>query len=112
MAQLLPVRHNGTAGRQLRHTYAHRIAVDITFFDTATNYRVTVRNGVLVYRKRPADASSAQATLEFANKLRLLTFAAGDADSPGLTVTGDANALPSIMAAVDRPDPSFNIVEP
>ena len=27
------------------------VAVDITFLDTATNYRVTVRNGVLVYRK-------------------------------------------------------------
>ena len=39
-------------------------------------------------------------------------FAAGDADSPGLDVTGDANALPSIIAVVDRPNPSFNIVEP
>jgi alkyl sulfatase BDS1-like metallo-beta-lactamase superfamily hydrolase len=88
------------------------VAVDITFADTATNYRVTVRNGVLVYRNRPADEATAQATITFANKMRLLAFAAGDADSPGLDVTGDANAMPSVLAVVDRPDPGFNIVEP
>ena len=88
------------------------VAVDITFLDTADNYRVTVRNGVLVYRKRPADESTAQATIKFANKMRLLAFAAGDADSPGLEVTGDASAMPSVLAVVDRPDPGFNIVEP
>ena len=59
-----------------------------------------------------ADAATAQATVKLANKLRLLAFAAGDADSPGLEVTGDANALPSILAVLDRPDPGFNIVTP
>jgi linear primary-alkylsulfatase len=88
------------------------VAVDVTFSDIATNYRLTLRNGVLVYRKAPAEQATAQATIKLANKLRLLTFAAGDADSPGLEVTGDANALPSIIAVVDRPNPSFNIVEP
>jgi len=67
---------------------------------------------VLVYRAVPADASTANATVKLANKLRLLTFAAGDSDSPGLEVIGDANALPSILAVVDRPDPNFNIVTP
>ena len=33
-------------------------------------------------------------------------------DSPGLEVTGDANALPSMLAVVDRPDPGFNIITP
>ena len=88
------------------------VAVDITFLDIATNYRLTLRNGVLVYRKVPADAATAQATVKLANKLRLLAFAAGDADSPGLEITGDANALPSLLAVVDRPDPGFNIVTP
>ena len=60
----------------------------------------------------PADESTAQATVKLANKMRLFAFAVGDADSPGLEITGDANALPSIMAVVDRPDPGFNIVEP
>jgi alkyl sulfatase BDS1-like metallo-beta-lactamase superfamily hydrolase len=88
------------------------VAVDIAFLDTDTNYRVTVRNGVLVYRKLPADESTAQATIAFANKMRLLAFAAGDTDSPGLEVTGDTNAMPSVLAVVDRPDPGFNIIEP
>ena len=73
------------------------VAVDVTFFDTATNYRLTLRNGVLVYRKVPADEATAQATIKLANKMRLLAFAAGDADSPGLEVTGDAE-----RAAVDH----------
>jgi alkyl sulfatase BDS1-like metallo-beta-lactamase superfamily hydrolase len=66
----------------------------------------------LVYRKVPADESTANATVELANKLRLLAFAAGDADSPGIAVTGDVNALPSILAVLDRPDPGFNIITP
>ena len=54
------------------------VAVDVTFLDVDTNYRLTLRNGVLVYRKVAADASTANATVKLANKLRLLTFAAGD----------------------------------
>ncbi|MGA5534264.1 alkyl/aryl-sulfatase [Mycolicibacterium nivoides] len=88
------------------------LAIDVTFLDVAVNYRVTVRNGVLVYREADADEASAQATVKLANKLRLLAFAAGDATSPGLEVTGDAEALPSLLAALDRPDPNFDIVTP
>ncbi len=88
------------------------VAVDVTFLDIETNYRLTLRNGVLVYRKVPADSDTALATVTLANKLRLLAFAAGDADSPGLEVSGDANALPSIIAVLDQPDPGFNIVTP
>jgi alkyl sulfatase BDS1-like metallo-beta-lactamase superfamily hydrolase len=71
-----------------------------------------MRNGVLVYRNVPADESTADATVRLANKLRLLTFAAGDTDSTGLQIVGDADALPSIIAVIDRPDPNFNIVTP
>jgi alkyl sulfatase BDS1-like metallo-beta-lactamase superfamily hydrolase len=88
------------------------VSVDVTFLDAGSNYRLTLRNGVLVYRKVPADETTAAATIKLANKLRLLMFAAGDSDSPGLEVTGDAGALPSIIAVLDRPDPSFNIVTP
>ncbi|MBW8710410.1 MAG: MBL fold metallo-hydrolase, partial [Mycobacterium sp.] len=88
------------------------VAVDITFLDSDTNYRLTLRNGVLVYRKVSADAETANATVTLANKLRLLTFAAGDSDSPGLEIAGDRDALPSIIAVIDRPDPNFNIVTP
>jgi alkyl sulfatase BDS1-like metallo-beta-lactamase superfamily hydrolase len=92
--------------------WAVDVAVDVMFLDTGTNYRLTLRNGVLVYRKVPADATTAAATIRLANKLRLLTFAAGDNNSPGLEVAGDAGALPSILAVVDRPDPGFNIITP
>jgi alkyl sulfatase BDS1-like metallo-beta-lactamase superfamily hydrolase len=88
------------------------VAVDITFLDVATNYRLTLRNGVLVYRKLPAEGSTADATVRLANKLRLLTFAAGDTDSPGLQIIGDVDALPSIIAVLDRPNPNFNIITP
>ncbi|WP_135459376.1 alkyl sulfatase dimerization domain-containing protein [Mycobacterium sp. DL99] len=88
------------------------LAIDVTFLDVAVNYRLTVRNGVLVYREADADEASAQATVKLANKLRLLAFAAGDTTSPGLEVAGDAEALPSLLAALDRPDPNFDIVTP
>ena len=88
------------------------LAIDVTFLDMAVNYRLTVRNGVLVYRKADADEASAGTTVKLANKLRLLAFAAGDATSPGLEVAGDVNALPALLAALDRPDPNFDIVTP
>ena len=90
LAQLLPVRRHRTARRQLRHADADRspsllaqltpeqifdglaisvngprawdldLAIDVTFTDLGTNYRLTLRNGVLVYRKVPADESTAR----------------------------------------------------
>ena len=89
------------------------VAVDVTFLDVddqlpadAAQRRAGVPQGA---RRcgRPRNA-----TVKLANKLRLLAFAAGDTDSPGLEITGDADALPSILAVLDRPDPGFNIVTP
>jgi alkyl sulfatase BDS1-like metallo-beta-lactamase superfamily hydrolase len=88
------------------------LAIDVTFVDVDTNYRLTLRNGVLVYRKRPAEESSANATVLLDGKLRLLMFAAGDRTSPGISITGDATALPSLLGVLDTPDPKFNIVTP
>lgn len=88
------------------------LAIDVSFLDTAVNYRLTLRNGVLVYRKSGPDEASAHATVKLATKLRLLAFAAGDTTSPGVEVAGDADALPSLLGALDRPDPNFNIVTP
>jgi linear primary-alkylsulfatase len=73
---------------------------------------LTLRNGVLVYRKVAADESTANATVKLANKLRLLALAAGDNDSPGLEISGDAGALTSIIGVLDRPDPNFDIITP
>ncbi len=88
------------------------LAIDVTFQDVATNYRLALRNGVLVHRKVTADPGTAQATVTLANKLRLLAFAAGDTSSPGVEVAGDTTALPTLLSVVDRPDPAFNIITP
>jgi alkyl sulfatase BDS1-like metallo-beta-lactamase superfamily hydrolase len=88
------------------------LAIDVTFTDVATNYRLTLRNGVLVHRRVPADAATAGATVTLATKGRLLMFAAGDTTSPGVDVAGDANALPMLLSVLDKPNPSFDIITP
>ena len=88
------------------------LALDVTFADLGTNYRLTLRNGVLVYRKRPADPDSASATVALAAKMRLLAAAAGDFTSPGLQVTGDGSVLQALMGVLDKPDPDFDIITP
>jgi alkyl sulfatase BDS1-like metallo-beta-lactamase superfamily hydrolase len=88
------------------------LAIDITFSDVDTNYRLTLRNGVLVYGKRPADESTANATVRLDSKLRLLMFAAGDRTSPGISISGDTDALPRLLEVLDVPDPKFNIITP
>ncbi|ULL10047.1 alkyl/aryl-sulfatase [Mycobacterium liflandii] len=88
------------------------LALDVSFDDLAVNYRLTLRNGVLVYRKASADASTANATIKLAGKLRLVTLAAGDQTSPGVEISGDPQALQSLVSVLDRPNPDFNIVTP
>jgi len=88
------------------------LALDVTFADVGANYRLTLRNGVLVYRKTSAAPESASATITVVNKLRLLTFATGDADSPGIEISGDASAMTALLEVLDRPDPNFAIVTP
>jgi alkyl sulfatase BDS1-like metallo-beta-lactamase superfamily hydrolase len=87
-------------------------AIDITFEDLQTNYRLTLRNGVLIYRKVAADPATAGVTVKVDNKIRLLMVAMGDFTSPGLDVSGDQSALASLLSALDQPDPNFNIVTP
>ena len=88
------------------------LAVDLTFSDVDANYRLTLRNGVLVYRRCAADESTAAATVRLAGKLRLLAVAAGDFTSPGLEITGDAQVLQTLLGVLDQPDPNFNIITP
>ncbi|OBJ67039.1 alkyl sulfatase [Mycobacterium colombiense] len=88
------------------------LTIDVTLADAAVNYRLALRNGVLVQRKVPADPSTATVTVRLANKIRLLAVAAGDFTSPGLELTGDQGALQTLVGALDGPDPNFNIVTP
>lgn len=88
------------------------IAIDIAFADTAVNYRLTLRNGVLVRRKAAPDPATATVTVKLANKIRLLAVATGDFSSPGLELSGNQGALQALLSVLDDPDPNFNIVTP
>jgi alkyl sulfatase BDS1-like metallo-beta-lactamase superfamily hydrolase len=88
------------------------IALDVTFTDSGSNHRLTLRNGVLVHRRRPAEESTATATVMVSGKMRLLACAAGDFGSPGLEITGDDQVLQSLLSVLDRPDPGFDIITP
>ena len=88
------------------------IAIDITFEDLQTNYRLTLSNGVLIYRKVAADPATAGVTVKLDSKFRLLLVAMGDFTSPGLHVSGDQSALQQLLSVLDSPDPAFNIVTP
>ncbi len=88
------------------------IAIDIAFADLAVNYRLNLRNGVLVYRKAAADATTATVTVQLDSKFRLLAVAMGDFSSPGLEISGDRTALQAFLGVLDQPNPNFNIVTP
>lgn len=102
----LAIRVNGPRGWGLD------IAIDVTLADTAVNYRLALRNGVLVHRKAAPDPATASVTVKLAGKIRLLSLATGDFASPGLELSGDRGALQALLDVLDGPDPSFNIVTP
>lgn len=102
----LAIRVNGPRGWDLDMT------IDVTFGDLAANYRLALRNGVLIYRKVAADAATATVTVKLDTKLRLLAATVGDITSPGLEISGDPAALQTFLGVLDGPDPDFNIVTP
>ena len=102
----LAIRVNGP------RSWDFELSLDLTFSDSSTNYRLTLRNGVLVYRKVAPDPASATVTVKLAGKLRLLAAAFGDFSSPGLEMSGDDTALQTLLSVLDEPDPGFNIVTP
>jgi alkyl sulfatase BDS1-like metallo-beta-lactamase superfamily hydrolase len=92
--------------------WALDLDVDISLADVATNYRLALRNGVLVHRKVAADSATANVTVKLDNKIRLLMVATGDFASPGLEISGDQTALQQLVGVLDKPDAAFNIVTP
>jgi alkyl sulfatase BDS1-like metallo-beta-lactamase superfamily hydrolase len=88
------------------------ITIDLSFADLAVNYRLALRNGVLVYRKVAADPTTATVTAKLDSKSRLLATAMGDFTSPGLEISGDRDALQTFLGVLEEPNPNFNIVTP
>ncbi|WP_046321998.1 alkyl sulfatase dimerization domain-containing protein [Mycobacterium sp. UM_Kg1] len=99
----LAIRVNGPRAWDLE------LALDVVFADTGVNYRLTLRNGVLVHRKTSADPDSADVTVTAPTKLALLAALLGGG---GLEVTGDQTAWANLLGVLDAPDPNFNIVTP
>jgi alkyl sulfatase BDS1-like metallo-beta-lactamase superfamily hydrolase len=87
------------------------LAFDLTFDDLDRSFRVSLRNGVLVYVEKPADAATAGATVRL-TKPRLLGLLGGDRESAGLEITGDGAVLDHLMGVLQPGDPSFDIVVP
>ncbi|MFF1540792.1 alkyl/aryl-sulfatase [Microbacterium sp. NPDC058269] len=87
------------------------VALDFSLTDEERNFRVTLRNGVLVYVEKAADASTAHASLSL-TKPRLLALVAGDTDSPGVEMTGDSSAFATLTSVLTAGDPAFDIVTP
>lgn len=95
-------------------------AVGVVFTEEAVNYRLTLRHGVLVYRRcaaltLPPEAGfsdQVEVILTVSNKHRLLAMTTGDSTSPGLHISGDDQVLHTLLTVLDRPDPAFAIVTP
>ncbi|SDT30165.1 alkyl/aryl-sulfatase [Microterricola viridarii] len=86
------------------------LRLDVTFTDLDATYALTLRNGVLINRKiEPDQAAPAALAL---SKQRMIAVLAGDLDSPGLELSGDASVLPALLGVLDSGDPAFNIVVP
>ncbi len=81
------------------------IGVDLT--DAGTSYRLDLHNGVLVHHAAPIEGADLVLRLPQAALVRLL---AGSTD--GMKVEGDAGVLGRLMAVLEAPDPSFDIVTP
>jgi alkyl sulfatase BDS1-like metallo-beta-lactamase superfamily hydrolase len=92
---------------------SRRTAIDCTFTDTGDNYRLTLRNGVLVNVRKPA-GDDADATIRLPTTL-LPLVASGAIEAAmqhGLKVTGDASALQQLLSVLDPGNPAFDIVTP
>ncbi len=88
------------------------IAIDVALADRDANYRLALRNGVLVQRRVPAVAATASVTIKLDSAFRLLLLATGDFSSPGVEISGEQAVLQQFLGVIERPDPSFNIITP
>ncbi|GIG54243.1 alkyl/aryl-sulfatase [Demequina activiva] len=86
------------------------LVTDVTLTDLGRSFRVTLRNGVLVgHEREPGDDAALHASL---TKARLIALTAGDTESPGIELEGDASVLTSLLSVMQPGDPNFEIVLP
>jgi alkyl sulfatase BDS1-like metallo-beta-lactamase superfamily hydrolase len=91
-----------------------RLSLDLALTDGDT-YRVTLRNGVLVYSKAP-QSSAADATFTL-SRTALLGLALGQItpdgfEAAGISVDGDTGVFDRLVATLSDPDPDFPVLTP
>ena len=84
-----------------------KFAIDFT--DLGRRFRLTLRNGALVYLE---DGDGDVDLTIRAAKPRILALLGGDTTAPGLELDGDATVLQTLVGVLDPGDDSFNIVTP
>jgi alkyl sulfatase BDS1-like metallo-beta-lactamase superfamily hydrolase len=90
------------------HAHALRAAMRWLFPDTDEDFRVTLRNGVLVPVPGGKDDTTVPASA-------IAALAAGSVDgavAAGLTLDGDESVLHQLLGVLDPGDPDFAIVTP
>ncbi len=91
------------------------LTLDVDLTDVGVRYRLTLRNGVLIYTTA-TQTTAADAVLHL-TAAALPAVATGAADpvaltAVGATIDGDPAALGRLLATLDAPDPDFAIVTP
>ena len=81
----------------------------IVLTDHDRRFRITLRNGVLIYLED--GAGDVELTLSL-SKLRLLALLGGDSTSAGVATEGDASVLERLLGVIDPGDEAFAIVTP
>ena len=81
----------------------------IEFTDLDRRFRVTVRNGALIYLED--GAGDVDLTLRL-SKPRTLALLGGDADSPGIESEGDWSIMQRLFGVIEPGDDAFAIVTP
>jgi alkyl sulfatase BDS1-like metallo-beta-lactamase superfamily hydrolase len=85
------------------------LSLRLELTDLDRRFRVTLRNGVLVYLE---DGEGAVDLTIRTSHPRLLMLAGGDLESDGLELEGDRGVLEALLTVLDHGDPDFAIVTP
>lgn len=88
------------------------LATKWVFPDTAEQFRVTLRNGVLVAVPNGKGDVTLTVTVPQAAIASLASGSIDDAIAAGTTFDGDPSILQQVLAVLEPGDPGFNVIEP